>query len=129
MNRTILSAALFVSFAVPAVFAQTSAASPASVQAQHHAANPHKAAMKMGRKLGLSRDQTAKLEPILAQRREKMQALKSDTSLTPDQKQAQRKAIQQDTRTQMGTVLTPEQMTALKQMHHERKHTAAGTQS
>lgn len=88
---------------------------------QHRGHNPHKAAMKMAQELGLSQDQTAKLEPILADRRAKMQALKADTTLTPDQKMAQRKVIQGDARTQMGTVLTPEQMTTLKQMHRDRK--------
>ena len=125
MNRTLLSAALLLSLAVPAAFAQ---AAPAPVQDQHRTHNPHKAAMKMGRKLGLSQDQTAKLEPILANRRAKMQALKADTTLTPDQKKAQRRAIQGDTRTQMGSVLTPEQMTNLKQMRRDRKR-AMKTQS
>ena len=118
MNRILLSAALLLSLAAPAAFAQA-AGVPAPMQ--HRAHNPHKAAMKMAKKLGLSQDQTGKLEPILADRRAKMQALKADTTLTPDQKMAQRKAIQNDTRTQMGTVLTPEQMTNLRQMRHEAK--------
>lgn len=128
MNRSILSAALFLSLAAPAAFAQAAPTS-AAAQQQHQAHNPHKSAMKMGRKLGLSQDQTAKLEPILAQRKEKMQALKADTALSPDQKKAQRKAIQEDTRAQMGGVLTPEQMTALKQMHRDHKRASTGTQS
>ena len=126
MNRTLLSAALLLSFAAPAAFAQ---ATPAPVLEQHHRAhNPHKAAMKMGKKLGLSQDQTAKLEPILANRRAKMQALKADTTLTPDQKKAQRHEIQRNTHDGMASVLTPEQMTNLKQMHRDHKH-AVKTQS
>ena len=88
----------------------------------HHRHNPHKEAVRLSKKLNLTPDQTAKLEPILADRDQKMQALHQNTALTPDDRKAQMKSIAMDTRQQLSTVLTPDQLEQMKAMrHHGRK--------
>ena len=59
---------------------------------------------------------------ILAQ---KIAALRSDTSLSRDQRREQFKAIQQDTKSQLSTVLTPDQ---LQQLQSIRRHGRRGHQ-
>jgi periplasmic protein CpxP/Spy len=104
------------------LFAQqpdTSVAAPApTVKAHHHARNPQREAARLSKKLNLSSDQTAKLEPILADRDQKIAALKSDTTITPMIAQKQMHAIHQQTRQQLAAILTPDQLQQLKSRHH-----------
>ena len=91
--------------------------------------DPHQAAMHISKKLGLSADQTAKVEPILADRQQKMQALRADSSLDVQQRHEQMHAIAKNTQDQLAGVLTPEQMEQLKSMrkgHHHQKSGAIG---
>jgi protein CpxP len=129
MKRTLSLAALVLavstlSVTATAAFAQQASEAPTAKHAGKH--NPHKAAMKISHELGLSPDQTAKLEPILAERRSKMEALSADTSLTDAQRKQQRRTIAQSTRMQMGNVLSPDQMKQLNQIHHEKAREKAG---
>jgi periplasmic protein CpxP/Spy len=59
--------------------------------------------------LDLTDEQKPKVEAIMKGAMEKRQALRTDSSLTPEDKKAKAKAIQEDTATQMKAVLTPEQ--------------------
>ena len=127
MKRTLSLAAVVLTLSTLSVaaiptFAQQTA--PMVTHAGEH--NPHKAAMKMSRKLGLSPDQTARVEPILAERRSRMQALRTDTSLTEAQRKQQRRTIAQSTRLQMGNVLSPDQMKQWKQMRREKAREKSG---
>ena len=74
----------------------------------------------MARELNLTDAQKAQLKPMFQQQHEKMQALKSDTSLTPEQKQAKAKEIRAEGRKQFLTVLTPEQQQKLRDMRTRR---------
>jgi len=125
MNRTLLTAALALSLVGTAAIAQQTAPAPQNdapaQHERHHSPDPHKMAMHMSKKLGLSPDQTAKLEPILADRQQKMQALRADASLTPDQRKQQMRAIGKDSRDQLAAILSPEQMQQLKAMRHGRR--------
>ena len=130
MKRILLHSALALSLATTAAFAQQPAQQPLGDTTTqqptgnygHHRGNgkmdPHKAAQHIGKRLGLSADQTAKLEPILADRQQKIAALRSNTTLTEDQRREQLRTIRQDTQTQLATVLTPDQMQQLRSMHH-----------
>jgi protein CpxP len=83
--------------------------------------NPHKQAEKLAQQLNLTADQQAKVEPILADHDQKLEAMMSDTSLTPDQQHAQRHALEKDMHAQLASVLTADQMQQMKAMHHDRK--------
>ncbi len=132
MKRILLPAALLVAFAGSAAFAQMQSdgtaappqttQAPAPVERPHHAHNPHKEAMKMSQKLGLTADQTAKIEPIIADREQKMEAMRADTSLTPEQQKKQAHVIEKQSNEQFATVLTPDQMAQMKAEHHNHEH-------
>ena len=79
-------------------------------------------AEKMKVKLGLSDDQATKLKDLRTNTFAKIKQIHSDASLTPDQKKEQIKSLVQDQREQLKSVLTPEQLKQLNDMHHEGGH-------
>lgn len=130
MKRTLITTALAIALASTGAIAQqttqqpssdAAAQQPAGLRGHHHAFDAHKAAQRMGKKLGLTDDQTAKLEPILGDSQQKMAALRANTSLTPDQRREQMKAIHKDTQSQLSSVLSPDQMQQLRSSRHGRR--------
>lgn len=128
MKHTFLTAALlFGSLTAVSAMAQAPVQDAAPMQQQHHMHHdPHKQAMHLSKKLGLSADQTAKLEPILAQRHDQMEALRQNTSLTPDQRKEQMRDLNRNTHQQLAGVLTPDQMEQWKQMRKQHRHQQDG---
>ena len=125
MKRILLSASLALALSGTLVFAQsTTAPAPAGKHFHHHSHNPQQEAAWLSKKLSLSSDQTAKLEPILADRNQKMTELWSNTSITPEEKKQQMRTIHQNTKQQLATVLTPDQLEQMKSMHHHQESAA-----
>lgn len=118
MNRLLLSTSLALALSSTLVFAQQPDAAPATTTKAHHAHNPKREAAKLSKKLNLSPDQTAKLEPILADRDQKITALTNDSTISPVVMKQQMKAIHQQTRQQLATVLTPDQLQQIKSHRH-----------
>jgi periplasmic protein CpxP/Spy len=118
MNRLLLSTSLALALSASLAFAQQQDAAPAPKAKHHHTHNPQREAAKISKKLNLSSDQTAKLEPILADRDNKIAALKNDTTISQVAMKQQMHAIHQQTRQQLATILTPDQMQQLRSMHH-----------
>jgi len=85
----------------------------------HH--DPLQEAAFLSKRLNLSADQQSKLEPILADRDQKIAALRSDSSLTPDQKKEQFRTIHQNMKQQLSTILTPDQLQQMKSFHGHRR--------
>lgn len=117
MNRLVLSTSLALALSSSLVFAQQTAA-PAPAAKPNHAHNPQRETARLTKKLNLSADQSAKLEPILADRDQKIAALKSDTTISPMIAQKQMHAIRQQTMQQLTTILTPDQLQQMKSLHH-----------
>jgi|SRR5215472_3166605 len=59
--------------------------------------------------LNLTDAQKAQLKPILQSEVQQLQAVKNDSSMSPDQKQAKVSEIRQSYKSQMSGILTPEQ--------------------
>jgi Spy/CpxP family protein refolding chaperone len=72
-------------------------------------------------KLNLTDDQKAKVSKIHADMKSQMDAVKSDTTLTADQKQAKMKQIHRASHEQVLQVLTPDQRQQMKADEKERK--------
>jgi periplasmic protein CpxP/Spy len=87
-----------------------------------HAPNPQKQAEHLGKKLNLTPDQTAKIEPILAARDQQMQTLWQNRQLAPQDRHQQMRSINKTAEEQMATVLSPDQMAQLKAMRHAHHH-------
>jgi Spy/CpxP family protein refolding chaperone len=118
MNRLLLSTSLALALSASLAFAQQQNTAPAPKAKHHHTHNPQREAAKISKELNLSSDQTAKLEPILADRDNKIAALKNDTTISHVAMEQQMHAIHQQTRQQLVAVLTPDQMQQLRSMHH-----------
>jgi periplasmic protein CpxP/Spy len=106
-------------------FAQTSQEPQAST-ADKHAGTHQKGEsaeqhlQMLSEKLNLTDDQKAKLKPILQDQMQQMKAVREDSSLSQDQKQAKIKSIHESFHDQINAVLTPEQQAKFKQMKHEQ---------
>lgn len=126
MNRTYLPASLaLIVLSGSLAFAQAPQQAPSDPQQQtapthHHRPNPHRETAMLTKKLNLTPDQSAKLEPILADRDQKIAALKQNTALSQSDFHAQMKSIHQGTKQQLEGILTPDQASQLKSMrrHH-----------
>jgi Spy/CpxP family protein refolding chaperone len=116
MKRFFLSTSLALALSTSLAFAQQ-AETPAPA-AKHHAPDPQRETARLSKQLNLSADQSAKLEPILADRDQKIAALKNNTTIAPVVMQQQMKAIHQQTRQQLATILTPDQLQQIKSRHH-----------
>jgi len=125
MNRLLLSSSLALALSGTLAFAQQTATPPPTPR-HHHAHNPQRETARLTKKLNLTADQSAKLEPILADRDQKIATLTNDTTISPVVREQQIKAIHQQTRQQLATVLTPDQ---LQQLHSRRHGHGAPTQT
>ena len=129
MNRTYLPTALALivlsgsmAFAQNQTQAQTDPqqSAPQAAPMRHHRPNPHRETAMLTRKLNLTPDQSARLEPILADRDQKLAALKQNTALSQADFRTQMKAIHKDTKQQLESVLTPDQQAQMKAMRHHK---------
>ena len=71
-------------------------------------------------RLNLTPDQKSKLDPIFQSSRQQVEAVRNDTSLTQEQKQAKIGEIRQGTKSQVNSILTPEQQQQWQQMKMRR---------
>lgn len=71
---------------------------------------------ELSSELNLTDDQKTQLKPILQDEVGKMKAVRDDSSLSPDQKQAKMKTIHDAAKTQIDAILTPEQQKKLQSM-------------
>jgi len=119
MKRLILPAALVVALAGTAAFAQQPDTNqPPPPMRHHHKPSPEQEVRHLTKALNLTPDQAAKLEPILANRDQQMQAIHSNGQLTQQDARQQMKALHQSTEQQLAGVLTPDQLQQMKSMHH-----------
>ena len=112
MKRLLLSTSLALALSTSLVFAQQPE-TPAPAAKHHHTRDPQRETARLSKKLNLSSDQSAKVEPILADRDQKIAALNNDSTISPLVMKQQRKAIHQQTRQQLTAVLTPDQLQQL----------------
>jgi|SRR5215472_1147490 len=74
----------------------------------------------LSEKLNLSDEQKAKIKPILQDQMQQMKAVRADSSLSKDEKQAKIKSIHDSSHDRINAVLTPEQQAKLKQMKQQQ---------
>lgn len=129
--HTILSAAMFGALVTGASFAQT-ANTATSGTTQTPAATTqdkkadHRAEMRehheeMMEKLGLTDDQKAQMKALHQDGKKQAEAIKADTTLTPEQKKEKMKTLHQDMMTKRDAILTPEQKKKVDEMKAAHK--------
>ena len=86
--------------------------------------DPQKQTARLSRKLQLTPDQAAKIEPILANRQQQMQQMRADTSLSQHDLHQKMRALKQDTDSQMQAILTDSQRQQYQQLQQQamQKH-------
>ena len=91
-------------------------------QWQGHQPNPQFEIKMLTKRLNLSPEQAAQIEPILADRQARFQALKPAEGTTPDFKALHqaRKTIMEDTQGKINACLSPEQIAKLHEHHGQR---------
>ena len=91
---------------------------------KHRGGNAKRAAgMKMNKELNLTADQSKRMKDIGNTHKGKMQALKTDNSLSKEQKKAQMGEIRKSHDAAVKGILNADQytkMTDMKQQHHEK---------
>jgi Spy/CpxP family protein refolding chaperone len=114
-------AALFVGLSLPSLQAEPSGPPPQQQDkgggkeghdkagGQQHDKRPDFKA-----ELNLSKEQAEKVDAIHKERMEAMKAIKSDTSLTPEQAKEKIMELKKQTQDKMNAVLTPEQQAKLE---------------
>lgn len=108
----------------PAAGASAPAASsqaPSSDTPRHKAMNPNRAAKRMAKKLGLTPDQESKIEPILADREQRIQSVNADTTLASGDRQAKMQGIYQDSDSKIEAILNDTQKQQYEQMKQTRE--------
>ena len=71
---------------------------------------------RMTQALNLTEDQQAKIKPILENESTQMQGLRSDSSLSQDDRMAKMKQIRETTTSQINPILTPDQQKQYAEM-------------
>ena len=83
--------------------------------------DPAKQATHLGKQLRLSKDQVAQITPILADRQQKLQDLRVDTSLRPRVRRNKAKEILKDSTAKIEAVLNDTQKQQYEQMIADRR--------
>lgn len=108
--------ALLVALTVPRIMAQTGTAAAVDPETR---AKVQEKLQKISSELNLSDDQKQQLKPVLQSEAQQLKAVKDDASLSPDQKQSKAQEIHQGAKSQMATILTPDQQKKLAAMKDE----------
>jgi hypothetical protein len=87
----------------------------------HRNFDPNRQAVRLSKRLGLSDDQAAQIKPILADRFQRMQTLRADTSLSQQDRHAKVHALMQDSNTKIEAVLNDTQKQQFEKMQAERR--------
>jgi len=95
--------------------------SAAQAGPQRHAANPQHQARFLARQLGLSRAQVAEIKPIIADRQQQIESLRSDQTLTPRDRRIRVQGVMQDSRSRIEALLTDSQKQQFEQMLSDRR--------
>jgi Spy/CpxP family protein refolding chaperone len=75
----------------------------------------------MTRKLNLSDDQQAKLKPILEDQRTQMEQIRSDSSLSRDDRFSKMKSVHENSMGQIKSILNEDQQKKFEQMQEKRR--------
>ena len=115
----LLSGLLASAMVLPAAFAQTSTPPPPPAGTDTppppyggtRGGGPEHRVQMLQQALNLTPDQTTQVKALLETERTKMEALRSNTALTQDDRRSQMMAIHGDTTTKMHALLSTEQAT------------------
>lgn len=103
---------------------------PMAMHGHHRAPDPARQTALLTKRLGLTTEQAAQVEPILKSRQQQMEALRANTSNDPKVMHEQRLAIMTDTEQKLNAVLNEQQkqqFAAMKAQHEHSHHDGENT--
>ncbi|HVU47148.1 MAG TPA: hypothetical protein VHD85_13540 [Terracidiphilus sp.] len=100
---------------------QQQPAQAAQPQEPRRAIDPARAAQRLGRQLGLTQDQVAQLQPIIADRQQQIQNIRADQSLMPRDRRMKMRNVMLDSRNKIEALLTDSQKQQFEQMLANRR--------
>lgn len=124
MNRISKQIAIAASFMLLSMFPALSKAQNTAPDAQDQSQSMQSQRGEKGdflAGLNLTDDQKSQIKQIREGARSQADAVKNDTSLSADQKEAKLHAIHRDKHEQVSKVLTPEQRKMMREKMHERR--------
>ncbi len=83
--------------------------------------SPDEELQRMDKALKLSDDQKGQIKPILEDRQQKMQSLRSDTSLSQDDRRTKMRSIVEDSNSKIRGVLNDDQKKQFDEMHQHMR--------
>jgi hypothetical protein len=116
-----LALGLASSFALAAQTPDQQSNAPQAAQAAPRTPDPALEANRLAKRLNLTPDQVNQIEPILADRIQQMQAIRSDATLSRKDRFAKVRALHQDTVAKIKSVLTSDQQQKYDEML-QRQH-------
>lgn len=134
MKRLILACSLASAISLVHAVEPAKPVASGGVEGHHHGshchhgkASPAERAAHMKEKLGLTDEQTAKIQKILEQRKQQRDALREKYKPQLEAYYADKKKLGEQTHTDIDAVLTPAQKDKLKDAHKggHHKHSAA----
>jgi Spy/CpxP family protein refolding chaperone len=105
--------------APPPVQTQTGSTGTANAKGERGAKMKEKFE-KLQTELGLTEEQSKKVQSILVEQRQATKGLKDDTTLTADQKKEKMKASRAEVDSKVSAILTPEQKAKWDQLKKDR---------
>lgn len=100
---------------------QTAGQEPTQQEGRRMAARRGNEMHWLSKKLSLTKDQKAKIRPILENQRQQMRALRQDSSLSQQEKRARFMEIRSKTIDQIRPILTEEQRATLEQLQKQQQ--------
>ena len=83
--------------------------------------NPERRLEMLQQRLNLSADQTTQIKAIFADSRTKMEALRSNSALAPEDRRTQGESLRKDETAKVEAVLTPDQKSKFEEMEAKQR--------
>jgi protein CpxP len=83
--------------------------------------SPGEVVEMLSKRLSLTDQQKSQILPIIAERQQKIQAIRTDASLPPGQRMSQAQSIMKDSDAKINALLTPEQQQSYSQIEHDMR--------
>jgi protein CpxP len=121
MKKQLASFALCIIFGAGlAVAAPLPQEAPATAPAGHRA-DPNQQLRRLTKRLNLTSEQQNQLLPILTEQQQQMAALRSDSSLSAQDRHAKARALREDSNSKIEWVLSDSQKQQYEQMRQHRR--------
>lgn len=115
MKRFLMYSALALAVVLGGATAYAQTSGPGGGNGQHQPPSPEQRVKMLTQQLNLTNDQQQNIKLILEDESNRMESLRSDSSLTQQERRSKVQEIRQNTKTQMNSILTQEQQTQLQQ--------------